>query len=66
MLIICERYAKDHGIKFFTESDPKKSKTKCLAFLQADRVIRPVKLCNLTLPWVTSFKHQGNTIRHGY
>ena len=65
MLTICERYAKDHGLKFSTDRDPKKSKTKCLAFLQTDRVIRPVKLCNLPLPWVTSCKHLGNTINTG-
>ena len=65
MLTICERYAKDHGLKFSTDRDPKKSKTKCLAFLQVDREIRPVNLCNMPLPWVTSCKHLGNTINTG-
>ena len=33
MLLICEQYAEDHGLKFSTDYDPKKSKTRCLAFL---------------------------------
>ena len=62
MLGICEKYANEHGLKFSTDKDPKKSKTKCLAFLQVDRVIKPVVLCDTQLLWVTSCKHLGNTI----
>ena len=65
MLSICEKYATEHGLKFSTDKDPKKSKTKCLAFLQVDRVIRPVVLCDTQLPWVKSCKHLGNTIVSG-
>ena len=42
--------------------NPNKSKTKCLAFLQKQKVIRPVTLCGNQLPWVESFVHLGNTI----
>ena len=45
MLSICERYAGDHGLKFSTDPDPKKSKTRCLAFLKKNRVVKPVQLC---------------------
>ena len=32
MLDICDKYAIEHNLKFSTDSDPKKSKMKCLAF----------------------------------
>ena len=62
MLSICERYALRHRLKFSTASNPIKSKTKCLAFLQTSRVIKPVNLCGNDLPWVNSCMHLGNTI----
>ena len=62
MLAICEKYAEDHGLKFSTDKNPQKSKTKCLAFLQRDKDIRPVRLCGNELPWVKSCVHLGNTI----
>ena len=62
MLAICEKYAEDHGLKFSTDKNPQKSKTKCLAFLQKEKVIRPVRLCGNELPWVESCVHLGNTI----
>ena len=62
MLKICENYAASHGLKFSTDPNPKKSKTRCLAFLQKEREVRPVVLCGDQLPWTTSCKHLGNTI----
>ena len=62
MLTICEDYAKSHGLKFSTDPDPSKSKTRCLTFLQKERPIKPVLLCGNELPWVSSCKHLGNTI----
>ena len=62
MLSICERYAESHGLKFSTDPDPKKSKTRCLTFLQKERQIKPVILCGNELPWISSCKHLGNTI----
>lgn len=62
MLTICEKYTVSHGLKFSTDPNPKKSKTKCLAFLQKERELRPVVLCGDPLPWTTSCKHLGNTI----
>ena len=62
MLSICERYAESHGLKFSTDPEPKKSKTRCLTFLQKERQIQPVILCGNELPWISSCKHLGNTI----
>ena len=62
MLTICENYAASHGLKFSTDPDPKKSKTRGLAFLQRERFVKPVVLCGNALPWVSSCKHLGNTI----
>ena len=62
MLLTCENYAASHGLKFSTDPDPKKSKTRCLSFLQNERFIKPVKLCNNDLPWVENCKHLGNII----
>ena len=62
MLSICEEHAESHGLQFSTNKDVKKSKTRCLAFLQKHRVVNPVVLCGNDLPWVQSCKHLGNTI----
>ena len=64
MLKICEVYAEDHNIKFSTDKDPRKSKTKCLAFQQKTRSLSPLILCGNPLPWVNSGKHLGNHIEN--
>ena len=46
-------------LKFSTDSNPQKSKTKCIAFLQKERELRGMKLCNNILPWVGTGKHLG-------
>ena len=33
MLLICEKYASAHNLRFSTDPNPKKSKRKCIAFL---------------------------------
>ena len=62
MISICETYAKSHNLQFSTNKDPKKCKTKCLAFLQKTRPLPSMILCGDPLPWVTSAKHLGITI----
>ena len=62
MLKICEEYAGNHNLKFSTDKDPNKCKTKCLAFLLKDRPLPTMKLCGNSLPWVDSGKHLGMTI----
>ena len=62
MLKVCEEYAESHNLKFSTNVNPQKSKTKCMAFLHKDRELRGLTLCNNTLPWVNSGKHLGMRI----
>ena len=62
MLKVCEEYANSHNLKFSTNPNPQKSKTKCMAFLQKDRELRGLILCNNELPWVKTGKHLGMRI----
>ena len=64
MLNICEEYAIMHNLKFSTDANPSKCKTKCLAFLKRERPLKQVKLCGNPLPWVSHGKHLGNTIEN--
>ena len=59
MLLICESYAASHDLKFSTDPDPRKCKTKCIAFLKKIRVLPALQLCGTDLPWVASGKHLG-------
>jgi hypothetical protein len=45
MLKTCETYAEEHNLKFSTDPDPNKCKTKCIAFLKNGREIVPLQLC---------------------
>ena len=62
MLNTCEEYNKEHGLLFSTDVEPRKSKTKCIAFTQKERLLRPMYLCGDILPWVKSGKHVGQHI----
>ena len=62
MLKVCEEYAGTHNLRFSTDKDPSKCKTKCIAFLTKDRPLPQMKLCGNSLPWVSSGKHLGVTI----
>ena len=62
MLKVCERYALSHNLKFSTDPNPKKSKTKCMAFLLKGRDLPNLKLCGNSLPWVDTGKHLGTRI----
>ena len=59
MLKVCEQYANEHNLKFSTDANPHKSKTKCIGFLFKDRELPTMKLCGNALPWVKSGKHLG-------
>ena len=37
MLVTCQEFAARHNLKFSTDLDPKKCKTKCMAFLHRQR-----------------------------
>ena len=62
MIHTCFEYASKHNLIFSTNDDPKKSKTKCIAFLRKERKLRNLRLGDKNLPWVSSIKHLGSTI----
>ena len=62
MLRTCEEYAASHNLKFSTDPDPVKCKTKLMAFLSKPRDLPRLKLCGTLLPWVDKIKHLGNNI----
>ena len=60
MLRTCEKYAEEHNLKFSTNINPVKCKTKCIAFLFKERELDPLVLCGDPLPWVGGGVHLGN------
>ena len=62
MIKIAESYFSVHGLQFSTDPDPKKSKTKCIAWLQNKRPLKELKLCGNNLPWVGKIVHLGMTL----
>ena len=62
MLQTCEEYAASHNLKFSTDPNPTKCKTKLMAFLTKPRTLPSLSLCGNPLPWVDKVKHLGNTI----
>ena len=62
MLKVCEKYANEHNLKFSTDPNPIKSKTKCMAYLLKERELPNLRLCGNKLPWVKSGKHLGMRI----
>jgi hypothetical protein len=62
MLQTCEEYAASHNLRFSTDPDPTKCKTKLMAFLRKPRTLPSLSLCGNPLPWVNKVKHLGNTI----
>ena len=68
MLNTCEEFAASHNLQFSTDPNPRKCKTKCMAFLKKERIISPMKLCGNDLPWVNYgddfCKHLGNIIEN--
>ena len=66
MVTTCEMFAKENNMKFSSNVNVAKSKTKCLIFskkkqeeMNVDRVI----LNNNELPWVEQIKHVGNMLQ---
>ena len=63
MLLICEEFAATHNLRFSTDPEPNKCKTKCCAFTRKRPIVLPeVMLCGNNLPWVDKFKHLGHTL----
>ena len=66
MVTICEKFAKSKSLKFSTNTDPIKSKTKCVIFSPRvkDRTgVTPIVLNGGPLPWVGEVKHLGNFLQ---
>ena len=69
MMKTCETFAKEHNLQFSTNEDPKKSKTKCVAFLKNPRKLKSIKLNGNNLPWIDfpdTVKHLGSTIDNSH
>ena len=68
MMDTCEKFDKDQNLQFSTNPDPRKSKTKCIAFLKKPRELKPIKLNGNNLPWINSPEkviHLGTTLTNG-
>ena len=66
MVNICQEFATSKNLKFSTNVNPDKSKTKCLIFskIVKDRVnVFPILLNGDPLPWVSQVKHLGSTLQ---
>ena len=67
MVNICEDFAWKHNLKFSTNPDEEKSKTKCMIFSKniRDRLqVAPIMLNGTPLPWVERLKHLGNILHN--
>ena len=62
MITITEEYCNSHGLKFSTDKDPRKSKTKCISWMRARRPLPKLQLCGHSLPWVDRILHLGNCL----
>ena len=63
MLKVCEDYAHKSNLKFSTDPDPRKSKTKCLYMCGKTANVNypaPLKLNNQNLPFVKEALHLGH------
>ena len=63
MIDICQKFALDHNLKFSTNSDPNKSKTKCIHFSRKNVDLANITLNGDKLPWVENAKHVGNILQ---
>ena len=65
MLGICEKFALQNYLKFSTDPNPKKSKTKCLYMCGSVNNVTypaPMKLYGVDLPRVTNAVHLGHEL----
>ena len=65
MLEQCESYANQNNLKFSTDVDPSKSKSKCLYMCgKMNNVVYPApfQLYGVDLPWVTHATHLGHEL----
>ena len=62
MIDICQQFANEHNLQFSTNSDPAKSKTKCIHFSKKQIDLASIKLNGNSLIWVESGNHVGNIL----
>ena len=66
MLCICENFARIYNIKYSTDNDPRKSKSKAMYVVGEKRTglpkPEPLILCGKPLPWVETAEHLGHTL----
>ena len=65
MVAICEKFMKQRRLKFSTNVNPMKSKTKCIVFSKVKNCqvnLAPITLNGDPLPWVDKVKHLGNLL----
>ena len=62
MIKLAEIYFSSHGLQFSTDPNPKKSKTKCIAWLLKPRPLLQLTLCGNPLTWVDKIVHLGITV----
>ena len=66
MVPICEWFAKQMRLRFSTNTNPEKSKTKCIVFSKLKNLkndLAPIILNEDPLPWVNRVKHLGNFLQ---
>ena len=66
MVNICHEFVSARNLKFGTNSDPLRSKTKCIIFSKRGRsqnLPMNIMLDGNKLPWVKHLKHLGHTIQ---
>ena len=65
MLALSENYAEQYNIKYSTDINPNKSKSKCIYMVGNKREMAkpaPLQLCGKILQWVESATHLGHTL----
>ena len=66
MVDVCQKFTKKLNLKFGTDTNPKKSKTKCLAFSKSKRgpkILKEIILDGNSLPWVSQVNHLGHILQ---
>ena len=66
MMTTIEEYCSEHNLRFSTDPDPVKCKTKCIAFLKDERELPSIILCGNPLPWVKEGIHLRNNFENKY
>jgi hypothetical protein len=64
ILKTCEEFAESHNLRFSTNPDPVKCKTKTLAFLQEPRPLPNMMQCGNPLPWTDKTRPIGIDIEN--